>query len=258
MMAAVTEEDPIADLIVETWGGCTLPVGPLGGRGGTAFLYNELVESTPDEDRVREWLLTADVLTRSEVGEVRLRPELIQPAGAAADHLAVLEFEQGWSRAAKVALMRSTLLHEHAERKGWSWSTQQVTDGVAARSEHLRGLGGEPHTAYALGHVTTEPGTPGEPRPLAIATSGVTRDPDRVVRWAGALPDGFTGAPVFIAQHRAGREFAMLCIGLIADGDRNPTVVTFDTIRKLIDRQGADPTPGLRDRLAGLLRRRAA
>jgi hypothetical protein len=33
MMAAVTEEDPIADLIVETWGGCTLPVGPLGGRG---------------------------------------------------------------------------------------------------------------------------------------------------------------------------------------------------------------------------------
>lgn len=48
----------------------------------------------------------------------------------------------------------------------------------------------------------------------------------------------------------------MLCIGLIADDGRNPTVVTFDTIRKLIDRQAAGPTPGLRDRLAGLLRRK--
>ena len=48
----------------------------------------------------------------------------------------------------------------------------------------------------------------------------------------------------------------MLCIGLIADGDRNPTVVTFDTIRKMIDRQNAGPAPGLRDRLARLLRRK--
>lgn len=167
MMSAVTAEDPVAEMIVETWGRCTLPIGPLRGRAGTAFLYNELLESTPEDDLVREWLLTAAVLTRGDVGEVRLRPELIEPAGAAADHLAVLKFEQGWSRAANVAATPSAFLHDHARRKGWSWSTQQVTDGVAARAEHLGTLNGEPHTAYALGHVTTEPGT-GEPRPLAI------------------------------------------------------------------------------------------
>ncbi|GAB4054422.1 hypothetical protein GCM10028775_44560 [Catellatospora paridis] len=256
MMAAVTEEDRLEDMIVKTWGGCTLPIRPVGGPAGTAFLYNELLESTPDGDRVREWVLTAAGLTRGGLGEFRLRPELIEPAGAAADYLAVLEFDQSWSRRANVAAMPSGLLHDHAERKGWQWTMAQVADGVAARAEDLLVLSGEPHRAYALGHVTTEPGAPGEQRPLAVATSGVTRDPDGVVRWAGALPEGFTGAPVFLAQHRSGREFRLLCIGLIADGDRNPTVATFDTIRKMIDRLGAGATPGLWERVTGLLRRR--
>ncbi|WP_147433141.1 hypothetical protein [Catellatospora citrea] len=252
----MTEEDPLEDMIVKTWGGCTLPIRPVGGAAGTAFLYNELLESTPDGDQVREWVLTATSLTRSELGEFRVRPELVEPAGAAADYLIVQEFDERWSRGTNAAVMSSGVLDDYAERKGFRWTMAQVTDGVAARAEELRVLSGEPHRAYALGHVTTALGTPGEGRPLAVAYSGVTRDPDGVVRWAGALPEGFTGAPVFLAQHRSGREFRLLCIGLIAGGDRNPTVATFDTIRKMIDRLGVGATPGVWERVTGLLRRR--
>jgi len=56
---SVVTDDPMGDMIIERLSRCTLPV-KVGGRFGTAFLYNELVESTPDADRVREWVVTAD------------------------------------------------------------------------------------------------------------------------------------------------------------------------------------------------------
>lgn len=76
------------------------------------------------------------------------------------------------------------------------------------------------------------------------------------MRWQGFLPNGLPGAPVFVAEHRGGREFALRCIGLIAGRDQNPPVATFDTIRTLINYLVASAdTPRLRDRLTGLLRR---
>ncbi len=228
----------------------------IGGHAGTAFLFNELVESTPEFDRVREWLVTADELTRSEAAEIRLRPDIIEPAAAAADYLAMTKFSQLWSRRSGVAAMRTIGLHEHAQRKNWRWNTDQITDGVAARAEHVRIIDAEPHKAYALGHIIAGSGQSGEQRPLAFATSNIARDPDRVVRWQGAPPDGFTGGPVFIAQHRGEREFVLRCIGLIASRDRNPVIATFDMIRSLIDRLVTHPAESrLRDRLAGLFRR---
>ncbi|MFF5225361.1 hypothetical protein [Dactylosporangium sp. NPDC000521] len=230
----MTDDDPLADLVLEHWSASTLPVGPRSSPG-TAFFYNELVETTPDGEQVREWWLTADRLTRTKVGEVRLRPELIEPTGAAPDHLAVPDFEQMWSRRSGVAVTSTAFLHEHAARKGWSWSTTQVTDGAVAKAEHVRAVGAQPCPAYALGHVTREPDEPGEERPLAIATSRVARDPDGVVRWQGTLPDGFAGGPVFTVEQRGTREFHLRCLGLLASADRNPTVLTFDTIHSLIE-----------------------
>ena len=45
----MSEEDPIGDMIVERFGRSTLPVRQVGGSVGTAFLFNELVESTPTD-----------------------------------------------------------------------------------------------------------------------------------------------------------------------------------------------------------------
>ncbi|GIF76067.1 hypothetical protein [Asanoa siamensis] len=98
----MTDEDPLADLIAKQFGSCTLPLGQ-GAHAGTAVFYNELVESTDEVDRVREWWLTADRLTRGEVGEVRLRPDLIEPAGAASDNLIVTDFAKMWSRRCRVS-----------------------------------------------------------------------------------------------------------------------------------------------------------
>lgn len=252
--------DPIADLIVQRWGRSTLPIQTIGGQAGTAFFYNELVESTPEVDRVREWLVTADELTRVDVAEIRLRPELIEPAGAASDYLAMLEFGQLWSRRSGVAAMRTIGLHEHARSKQWRWNTEQITDGLAARAEHLGAIDARPHKAYALGHTIAEPGQPSERQPLALGTSNIIRDRDRVVHWQGLLPSGFTGAPVFVAEHRVGHQFVLRCIGLIAGHDPNPAVATFDTVRTLISGLIADESPDaakprLRDRLTSLLRR---
>ncbi|WP_327002682.1 hypothetical protein OHA72_47500 [Dactylosporangium sp. NBC_01737] len=229
----MTEDDPLAGAILEHWSGCTLPLGPRK-RAGTAFFYNELVESTPEGDRVREWWLTADHLTRTKLGEVRLRSDLVEPTGAASDYLAVPDFEKMWSRRSGVAVMRTFFLHEHAAKRGWSWVAVQITDGVAAKAQHVRAVDAQPRRAYALGHITREVGEPGEERPLAIATSNIARDPDGVVRWQGSLPDGFAGGPVFIAERRDDRGFVLRCLGLIASADRNPGVFTFDAIRSLI------------------------
>lgn len=232
-MSAVTDEDPLADLVLEHWSASTLPVGSRTSPG-TAFFYNELVASTPDGEQVREWWLTADRLTRTKLGEVRLRPELVEPTGAASDELVVPDFEQMWARRSGVAVTSTSFLHEHAARKGWSWATTQITDGAAAKAEHVRAVDAQPRGAYALGHVTRELGEPGEARPLAIATSTIARDPDGVVRWRGTLPAGFAGGPVFTADQRGPREFVLRCLGLLASTDRNPTVLTFDTIHALI------------------------
>lgn len=185
------------------------------------------------------------------MGEVRLRPDLIEPTGAASDYLAVTDFEQMWSRRSGVAVMRTFFLHEHAAKKGWSWAAAQITEGVAGTAEHVRAVDGEPRRAYALGHVTRELGELGEQRPLAIATSNIARDPDGVVRWQGSLPDGFAGGPVFVAEPRGDRAFNLRCLGLIASAERNPDVHTFDTIRSLIA-ELVRPKPPKR----GLFRRR--
>lgn len=105
------------------------------------------MESTPDGERVREGPLTADGLTRTKVGETRLRPGLLEPASAAPDYLAVMDFEKMWSRRSGAAVMRALFLHEHAAKKGWSWSAAQITDGVAAKAEHVRAIGAEPRRA---------------------------------------------------------------------------------------------------------------
>ncbi|MEV0274348.1 hypothetical protein AB0H43_36735 [Hamadaea sp. NPDC050747] len=251
---SVVTDDPMGDMIIERLSRCTHPV-KVGGRFGTAFLYNELLESTPETDRVREWVVTADQFTRDPLLELRLRPELIELAPSA-DYLALIHVEGAWTRRAGVGVLSSWVLHEHADRKGWRWRTQEVTDGIAATKQQVQAvLADGERRAWALGHFDYEVvEVPGEPRPQGLVGASVTRDPDGVVRWRGELPEGFAGAPVFVADQLGRREFAMRCVGVVASADRNPTIVTFDIIRELVARasNSASRTRGWR----GLLGRR--
>jgi hypothetical protein len=56
----VPDEDPIGDAIIDRFQRSTMPFDqPRGGAPGTAFLYNHLLESTANSDRVIELLITA-------------------------------------------------------------------------------------------------------------------------------------------------------------------------------------------------------
>lgn len=201
---------------------------------GTAFLFNELVESGPAGDRVREYLLTADVLTRTTLGEVALRADLIEPASAASDVLVLPQFGDLWSHRPDigVAIMATSILHDHGRAKGRRWVTQEVTDGLAARAESVDRIDSQPTSAFVLGHRV---GGPHGSRPLQMAVGHVIRDTGGV-RFAGALPEGYVGAPVFVAgSPDGGRDgVALRCLGLLLPGGDDHPVATFDLIRAAV------------------------
>jgi hypothetical protein len=232
----MSEEDPIGDMIVEQFGRSTLPVRQVGGSVGTAFFFNELVESTPDSDRVREWLVTADALTWSDLGEFRLRPDMITPVGAASDLLIVRDFRNGWwTNKSAVAVMPSAFLHDHAHTKGWAWRTQEITDGFATTVELEREYVDQAIGAVALGHVVADPREAGTDRPLALVSGRIGADDRGVIRWQGVIPVGFVGAPVVAVRKLDGLAFGMHCVGLLLPGDRLNAVAPFSAIRALID-----------------------
>jgi hypothetical protein len=232
----MSEEDPIGDTIVERFGRSTLPMRQVGGSVGTAFLFNELVESTPEADRVREWLVTADALTSSDLGEFWLRPDMITPVGAASDLLLVRNFRNGWwTNKSGVAVTRSTLLHDHAHAKGWAWRTQEITDGFATTLELEREYVDQAIRAFALGHPVADPREAGTDRPLALASGQIGADGHGVIRWQGVIPVGFVGAPVVAVRDLDGNAFGMHCVGLLLPGERLNAVAPFSTIRTLID-----------------------
>lgn len=231
----MSEVDPIGDMIVERFGRSTLPVR-VGGSVGTAFLFNELVESTPDSDRVREWLITADAMTWADLGEFKLRPDMITPAGAASDLLIVRDFRNSWwTNKSAVGVMRSTFLHDHARTKGWAWRTQEITDGFATTVELEREYVDQAIGAVALGHVVADPREAGTDRPLALADGRIGVDGRGVLRWQGVIPVGFVGAPVVAVRKLDGLAFGMHCIGLLLPGDRLNAIAPFSAIRALID-----------------------
>jgi hypothetical protein len=232
----MTEEDPIGDMIAEQFGRSTLPVRQIGGSVGTAFLYNELVESTPDSDRVREWLVTADTLTWSDLAEIKLRPDMITPVGAASDLLIVRDFRDSWwTNKSAVAVMRSAFLHDHAQTKGWAWQTQEITDGFATTVELEREYMDQAIGAVALGHIVADPREAGTDRPLALVSGRIGTDRRGVIRWQGVIPDGFVGAPVIAVRKLDGLAFGIHCVGLLLPGDRLNPIAPFSAIRALIN-----------------------
>jgi hypothetical protein len=227
----VPDEDPIGDTIADLLQRATVPVGePRRGATGTAFVYNHLLESRWRSDRVIEFLITAGTVAQGEVGEIQLRPDMIEPSGGASDVLLMMRFADQWTHdePSGAAFMAFAGLHEHGRRQGWRWTTQEVTDGVAARPDDVKRIGDEPQLAYVLGH-----GAQGGARPLLLLRGKVSRDQQGTIRWRAPAEDGLAGSPVFVPQ-ATDRGIRLVCLGVLLVGGQDGPIATFDLVRQAI------------------------
>ncbi|MFF3936297.1 hypothetical protein [Streptomyces phaeofaciens] len=195
----------------------------------TAFWFNELVETTAEGEVVRQYLVTSSRPTEVEIAEFTLRPDLCAPA-MSAEKLLMTDFAQGWTHLGDlgVAVMSTTGLHAHGARKGWRWTTDEITDGIAAKEEDIAGLGESPVVAYVLGH---DVGAGNGAREQAVVVGKISRTGDDGIRWMGHLPEGCVGAPVFIGSGLGENSFKLVCVGVALPGDGHHPIAAFDRIR---------------------------
>ncbi len=187
----------ITNAIVSAAGRSTLPIrqAPTDKNRGTAFWFNDPVDAANGQE-VRQYLVTADALTRCDLGELLLRAGLCEPA-LQTDILLLPGFAEVWKHLDRlgVAVLPTAFLHAHGERKGWRWTTDEITGRLAARDQDIAGIGAQPVPAFVLGHDVEGPLND---RPQTVVTGNVARSPDGVIHWDRETPDGCAGAPVFI------------------------------------------------------------
>ncbi len=240
-----TPDNLIADAVREAASRATLPfqAARADRSFGTAFWYNDLIvagqEGGLPREVIRQYLVTAHSRTRYAIGQWTLRPGLSDP-DQPLDELVMPSFADKWTAVGDLgaAVMPTVELHQHAEKKGWRWSTQEVTAGLAAQAEDIALLDDEPLPAYLLGHEVDESASAKHPdRPQALVEGEVVRAaPDAPVTWSGPFPNGFDGAPVFSALPLEGGDLKLLCLGVALAGgpDAPVTVATFDQLRTAV------------------------
>lgn len=217
-------------------GRCTLPIqrAHTPGSRGTAFWCDELVDSAPGHPVVKQYLVTAETLTRCDLGELLLRPALCDPP-ANAEVLLLPGFTDLWTPLDDlgVAVMPTAGLHAHAVRKGWRWTTDEVTDDVAAREADTAVIGTRPVPAFVLGHGVLDSAEPPGQRPQTVLSASVSRCRHGILRLTGDVPDGLKGAPVFTTLPRPGEPAVPRCLGVLL-GTADHRVAPFDRIRRAL------------------------
>ena len=228
------------DAIVGHAGRATLPFQRLHReeQHATAFWFNELVGTTAEGEAVRQYLMTASEPARVESAEFTLRPDLCAPA-MSAEKLVMIDFADGWIHLDDlgVAVMPAAGLHAHGARKGWRWTTDEITDGIAAEEADVASLSAKPVTAYLLGH---DVGAGTGAREQAVVVGTVTRTSSGSVSWVGDLPQGCIGAPVFTSARLSGDRFKLVCVGVVLRGDVHHPIATFDRIRTALRTHASD------------------
>lgn len=203
---------------------------------GTAFWYNDLIETRDGREIIRQYLVTAAPRTRYEIGQWTLREGLSDPEQPL-DELVMGGFVKKWTALGDlgVAVMPTVELHVHAEKRGWRWDTQEVTAGLAAGPEDIALFDDDPLPAYVLGHEVDESRSAKHPdRPQVLLAGEVARaSADAPLTWSEPLPEGFDGAPVFTALPLPDGQLKLLCLGAVLPGEP-PTVATFDRLRPAI------------------------
>ena len=223
----------IVNAVVSKVGRGTLPFqqAHTGGRRATAFWYNDLVEQTAEDDYIRQYLVTAAEATRCELADFQLRAELCRPE-MSAERLLMPDFEGRWITlpGLGVAVMPTDDLYRHAARKGWEWSTDEVTEGIAATATDLSRVAAGGTPALVLGHDVGPEGA----RLQAVAVGAVGRDAEGALRWDRAMPEGCVGAPVFTGLPVGDDGWKLVCLGVVLPGPRFNVVAPFDRIRDAV------------------------
>ncbi len=122
--------------------------GPNRAVGGTAFLYNHLVNRGSDDepDAYVTFLITARSMTTGEYGFLGIPRHMVSDPDAA-EHLVFRDWSHAWQHPADERFGLAALpyyhLAVHAERKGWSWRTDEVTDGMLHSGDRLAVWRGE-------------------------------------------------------------------------------------------------------------------
>lgn len=204
------------------------------GHESCAFLFNDLLASDGDGDTVATWILTADAMTYIDAGVFNIRPEMTEDGAPSAEQVIVTKYEQSWYHFPDigVAAMPMAVLRDYSARKGWAWSTQEITDGLAANAHNIAGLGEVQHTILVLGHSTDQ-----RNRPLGVAVARIDMR-GGVPTFLGSADRGFIGAPAFVAFPKPAtsdsNELLLKCIGVVLPGDATHPITTFDKIRPLL------------------------
>ena len=109
-------------------------------------------------------------------------------------------------------MLPTAALEAYAERKGQRWSTDEITDGLAARAEDTARIGQDPVTAYVRGRQADD-----ECREAGWSA----RSPGRptAVSAVGRLPEGRAGASVFKGRPLAGDALKSACVGMARRAD---------------------------------------
>ncbi|MEU1471250.1 hypothetical protein ABZ434_23860 [Streptomyces sp. NPDC005761] len=231
----------LIDTLVDHNGRATLPYQQAhrGEVFGTAFWFNDLLaEDAEGSETYRQYLVTAGAATRYDLAEIRLRPQLSDSV-MSSNGLMMLRFQEGWIPLGDsgVSVLPADVLHALARRKGWAWATDEVTDGVAAKAEDVARLDGTPVRAYVLGH---DVGPDRTQRDQVVVVGEVARSGDgRGVVWAGPVPRGCVGAPVFVWFPLDELRFKLVCLGVLLPGEGDGEaawhpVATFDRIRSAV------------------------
>jgi hypothetical protein len=235
----VTAAKTLPEAILGTAGRATLPFREAERSNfGTAFWYNHLVEDTPEHEVVAQYLITADALTAVDIAAFTMRPELGDPAPSA-DQVMLTDNRKAWTRlpGLGVAVMPAATLHAYADRKGWRWTTDEITDGVAARDRDLATIGRKPVEAYILGHDVGENGA----RLQGLVPGAVLLDGNGRLRWNTGMPLGCVGAPVFATIPFDNQKSRMVCLGAVLPGAGHNEIAPFDRIRKAVAALAAPP-----------------
>jgi len=244
LLTPAHDVDAIARFLIGLVGRGTLPMSQIAdGRESCAFLFNDLLASDDDGDTVATWILTADALTYTDFGVFGIRPEMTQDGAPSAEAVIVTEYEHTWYHFPDigVAAMPLAVLRDYSARKGWAWSTQEITDGLAATARDIAGLGEEQHTALVIGHPTDRPN-----RPQAIAVARIDMR-GGAPTLLGSADRGFIGAPAFVAFPNPAssdpNELLLKCIGVVLPGDATHPIATFGKIRPLVRQVVAEELP---------------
>lgn len=244
LLTPVHDVDAIAQFLIGLVGRGTFPVsGIADGHESCAFLFNDLLASDEDGDTVATWILTADAMTYTDAGVLDIRPEMTEDGAPSAEKVVIREYEQTWYHFADigVAAMPMAVLRDYSARKGWAWSTQEITDGLAADAQDIADLGQVQHTILVIGHPTEQ-----RNRPPGVAVARMDMR-GGVPTLLGRADRGFIGAPAFVAfpnpASSDSNSLLLKCVGVVLPGDATHPIATFDKIRPLLRQIVTDELP---------------